>query len=164
MKTWRSVTIQVLVNEGEAVEDDQLLAAEPNQQESDLDDQLLAAEPTQQESDLDELRRSFESYKSAIVIGSYDEADTLAKRVVELSIQLYGLDSHESARGLSNLGLAQHKNKDHESAVLNFTAAIDIVERIEDRLNRELIRPLRGLGAAQLGSGLISSRFSRSLT
>jgi len=116
------------------------------------DEENLPPQLSEKETNLDELRRSFELYKSAIATFSYDEADTLAKRMVELAIRLYGLDSHESAKALTNLGLVQQKNKEHNSAVLNFTAAIEIIERIEDRLNSELINPLRGLGAAQLGS------------
>jgi len=119
----------------------------------DEEEYALVPEPTEKESNLDELRRSFALYKTAIENASYDEADTLAKRMVELTIRLYGLDSHESSKALTNLGRVQQKNQDYESAVLNFTAAIDIIERIEDRLNSELINPLRGLGAAQLGAG-----------
>jgi len=120
-----------------------------------LDDaeEITVPQPTAKESEIDELRLSFALYKEAIANASYDEADTLAKRMVELTIRLFGLDSHESAKALTNLGRVQHKNKDYESAVLNFTASIEIIERIEDRLNSELINPLRGLGAAQLGAG-----------
>lgn len=117
------------------------------------EEDALVPEPTDKESNLDELRRNFALYKTAIENASYDEADTLAKRMVELTIRLYGLDSHESSKALTNLGRVQQKNQDYESAVLNFTAAIEIIERIEDRLNSELINPLRGLGAAQLGAG-----------
>ena len=133
----------------------------------DIDDEeILTPQLSEKETNLDELRRSFELYKSAIATFSYGEADTLAKRMVELAIRLYGLDSHESAKALTNLGLVQHKNKEYNSAVLNFTAAIEIIERIEDRLNGELINPLRGLGAAQLGSGrpdLARDAFSRAV-
>lgn len=103
--------------------------------------------------DRDELMRSFELYKSSIENGSYDEADTLAKRIVELSIKLYGINSHDSAKALTNLGIVQYHNKEFESAQLNYQAAIDIVERIEDRLHSGLINPLKGLGAAQLSAG-----------
>ena len=123
------------------------------EEEFDEDEEVLVHQPSEQESNLEELRRSFELYKTAVANASYDEADTLAKRMVELTIRLYGLDSHESAKALTNLGRVQQKNKDYESAVLNFTASIEIIERIEDRLNADLINPLRGLGAAQLGSG-----------
>ena len=108
---------------------------------------------TEYEQDMEELRMSFENYKSAIENGEFQEADTLAKRIVELSIKLNGLDSHESAKAITNLALVQNKNGEYESAQLNFTAAIDIIERIEDRLHRGLINPLKGLGASQLQSG-----------
>jgi tetratricopeptide (TPR) repeat protein len=127
----------------------------PAPESDDLNDEedFTVDQPTEKESNLDELRLSFALYKEAIANASYDEADTLAKRMVELTIRLFGLDSHESAKALTNLGRVQQKNQDYESAVLNFTASIDIIERIEDRLNAELINPLRGLGAAQLGAG-----------
>ena len=141
------------------------VAVDPDLSEFDLDDEdsdfdeleefedEQSQELSARSTDVDELRRSFELYKSALATASYDEADTLAKRMVELSIRLYGLDSHESSKALTNLGLVQQKNQDFESAVLNFIAAIDIIERIEDRLNSNLINPLRGLGSAQLGAG-----------
>ena len=55
-----------------------------------LDDaeELTVPQPTVEESDLDELRLSFALYKEAIANASYDEADTLAKRMVELTIRL----------------------------------------------------------------------------
>ncbi len=100
-----------------------------------------------------ELLQSFELYKSSVENGLYEEADTLAKRIIELSIKLYGINSHDSAKALTNLGTVQYHNKDFESAQLNYKAAIDIIERIEDRLHAALINPLKGLGAAQLGAG-----------
>jgi tetratricopeptide (TPR) repeat protein len=130
------------------------------------DEEILTPKLSENETNLEELRRNFELYKSAIATGSFGEADTLAKRMVELAIRLYGLDSHESAKALTNLGLVQQKNKDYNSAVLNFTAAVGIIERIEDRLYSDLINPLRGLGAAQLGAGradLARDAFSRAV-
>ncbi|MGH8223365.1 MAG: tetratricopeptide repeat protein [Woeseiaceae bacterium] len=108
---------------------------------------------SERERDVEELRRSFELYRSSLDNGMYDEADTLAKQIIELSIRLYGINSHDSAKALTNLGIVQHHNKDYASALLNFKAAIDIIERIEDRLHAGLINPLKGLGAAQLASG-----------
>ena len=116
-------------------------------------DEQYEPDDSPKDTDMDELRRNFELYKEALANASYDEADVLAKRMVELSIRLYGLDSHESAKALTNLGLVQQKNQDFESAILNFVSAIEIIERIEDRLNSNLINPLRGLGSAQLGAG-----------
>jgi tetratricopeptide (TPR) repeat protein len=109
--------------------------------------------PEAQESLGAELQRNFLLYKEALDNKAYAEADTLAKRVVELSIRLFGINSVDSARALTNLGIAQHQNEEYEAAVLNYTAAIDIIERVEDRLNSNLINPLKGLGAAELASG-----------
>jgi tetratricopeptide (TPR) repeat protein len=109
--------------------------------------------PESSESPEERLQRYFMLYKEALDNKAYTEADTLAKQVVELSIQVFGINSLDSARALTNLGIAQHQNEDYESAILNYSAAIDIIERVEDRLNANLINPLKGLGAAQLASG-----------
>lgn len=107
----------------------------------------------EQASDMEDLQRYFQLYRDALASDSYDEAETLAKRVVELSIRVFGIDSLDSAKALTNLGIAQHHNEDYEAAQLNYSAAIDIIERTEDRLNENLINPLKGLGAAQLAAG-----------
>jgi tetratricopeptide (TPR) repeat protein len=109
--------------------------------------------PSQDELDTEELKRLFALYREALENKEYLEADTLAKRVVELSIKLNGLDSHDSAKAIANLGIAQHNNKEYEAALLNFTASIGIVERIEDRLSDALINPLQGLAATQAAIG-----------
>lgn len=106
-----------------------------------------------QETGEERLRRLFVLYMDAVSDRQFDEADGLAKQIVELTIQVYGLDSHESASALTNLAIAQHGIEDYESAILNYEASIGIIERVEDRLNGGLINPLRGLGAAQLASG-----------
>jgi len=100
-----------------------------------------------------QLKRLFTSFREAVLDSSFDEADTLAKQIVELSISVNGLDSRETATSLSNLAVAQHGMEDYQSAILNYTAAIGIIERIEDRLSGALVNPLRGLGAAQFASG-----------
>jgi hypothetical protein len=105
------------------------------------------------EQDADELRRLFLMYRDALANTDYLEADTLAKRIVELSIKLNGLDSHDSAKALTNLAIAQHHNGDYTAALQNFTASIDIIERIDDRLSEALINPLRGLAATQAATG-----------
>ena len=105
------------------------------------------------ETPLEELQRNFFLYKEALENDAFAEADTYAKRVVELSIEIFGIDSLDSARALTNLGIAQHRNEEYEAAQLNYSAAIDIIERTEDRLNANLVNPLKGLGAAQLAAG-----------
>jgi len=89
-------------------------------------------------------------YLDAIADEMFDEADQIAKQIVEQSILIYGLDSHESANALINLAMAQLGQKDYELAVMNYENAIAIIERIENRLNKDLINPLRGLAEAQL--------------
>lgn len=89
-------------------------------------------------------------YLDAIADEMFDEADQIAKQIVEQSIQIYGLDSHESANALIKLAMAQQGHKDYELAILNYESAIVIIERIENRLNKDLINPLKGLAEAQL--------------
>jgi tetratricopeptide (TPR) repeat protein len=109
--------------------------------------------PSDRETQTEELKRLFELYREAIGNRDFLEADTLAKRVVELSIELNGLDSHDSAKAITNLGIAQHGNGDYESAMRNFMASIDIIERIDDNLSPALINPLQGLAATQAAIG-----------
>ncbi|MFQ5547740.1 MAG: tetratricopeptide repeat protein [Woeseia sp.] len=99
------------------------------------------------------LNEDFELYKTLLANDMTAEADVVAKRIVELSISENGFESTDTARALTNLAIVQHRNKDYITAQQNYEAAIGIIERVEDRLNADLINPLRGLGAAQLASG-----------
>jgi tetratricopeptide (TPR) repeat protein len=109
--------------------------------------------PSQKETDAEELIRLYVLYREAMDNKDLLEADTLAKRVVELSIRVNGLESMDSARAIANLGIVQHGNQDYESAMLNFTASIGIIERIDNRLSAALINPLQGLAATQAAMG-----------
>ena len=84
---------------------------------------------------------------------NFDAADIAAKRVIEMSIKVFGPQSHETAKALNNLGVVQNNSQQYEAAAQNFTAAIEILEILEDRLNSQLVNPLVGLGQAQLGVG-----------
>ena len=119
--------------------------------EDELSDDFpeIAARPETYDETVQQL---FFAYKEAVIAQMFEEADALAKQIVELSIGVNGLDSRKTATALTNLAIAQHGMEDYESAVLNYTAAIGIIERIEDRLDGALINPLRGLGAAQFAS------------
>ena len=108
---------------------------------------------TQRESDLAEIGRLFALYKESLTSANYLEADTLAKQIIELSIRVYGIESAESAKALTNLAIAQHNNKEYEAAERNYLASINIIESSSDRLNSALINPLKGLGATQLAIG-----------
>ena len=118
----------------------------------DLDENILDPD-NGVETDEERLQRLFVIYMDAVSDRQFDEADSLAKQIVEMTIEIHGLDSSESAKALTNLAIAQHGIEDYESSILNYNASIGIIERIEDRLSSQLINPLRGLGAAQLASG-----------
>ena len=59
--------------------------------------------PSEREVAAEELMRMFDLYKEALNNAQFLEADTLAKRIVEMSIRLNGLDSFDSAKAVSNL-------------------------------------------------------------
>jgi tetratricopeptide (TPR) repeat protein len=101
----------------------------------------------------DALIAEFAYFRELMTDRNYDAADASAKRVVEMAIRLHGPQSVETSKALSNLGLVQHNNKQFDAAIQNFMSSIDILEVAEDRLNEQLVNPLKGLGAAQLGSG-----------
>jgi tetratricopeptide (TPR) repeat protein len=119
----------------------------------DPEEEVPVEPPSQRETDEAEIRRLFELYRDSVTSGNFLEADTLAKQIIELSIRVFGINSTESAKALTNLAIAQHGNKEYEAAERNFRASIDIIERISDRLNSALINPLKGLGATQLAIG-----------
>jgi len=128
--------------------------------------EMIEEPPPPPETDAERLRRLFTLYRNAIAESSFEEADTLGKQIVELTIATNGRNSEESARALTNLAIAQHGMGDYESAQLNFSASIDIIETVRNRLDIALINPLRGLGASQLAAGrpdLASESFQRAV-
>ena len=135
-----------------------------SEETDDVDD---AGPPLQQDmSPKEELLWQFESYKRLMSEGIYDEADSVAKRIVTLAIEITGPTSSETAKALTNLGIVQHRNKQYDAAQQNFEGAIEILEELEDRLNDRLVNPLKGLGAAQLESGrpdLAARTFNRAV-
>ena len=117
--------------------------------QSETDTEPLDDDLTEEQRLFDEFAR----YRRLIDEGALDEADTSAKRIVEMAIRVYGPQSHETAKALNNLAIVQHKNRQYEAAIQNFESSIEIIEDIEDRLNNQLVNPLKGLGASQLGNG-----------
>lgn len=101
----------------------------------------------------DKLAAEFDLFKQLMKENVFDEADTVAKRVVELAIQTRGPQSNEFAKALTNLAIVQFQTEQYDAAQQNFESAIEIIEDNEDRLNAQLVNPLKGLGAAQLESG-----------
>jgi tetratricopeptide (TPR) repeat protein len=117
------------------------------------DEAEIAAAADDTLTDEERLSNEFERYRRLVSEGAMDEADTSAKRIVEMAIRVYGPQSHETAKALNNLALVQYKNGQYDAAIQNFESAVEIIEELEDRLNERLVNPLKGLGAAQLGNG-----------
>ena len=108
----------------------------------------------------------FERFKELVQGGAYDEADTVAKRIIELAIKTKGARSTDMAKALTNLAIVQHRTQQYDAAVQNYQSAIEIIEDAEDRLNEQLVNPLKGLAAAQLESGrpdLASTTYRRAV-
>ena len=101
----------------------------------------------------EDVLREYSRFLQLLDEQNYDEADISAKRVIEMTIRVYGPVSHETAKALNNLGYVQNNIGQYEAAIQNFTSAVEIIETLEDRLNSALVNPLRGLGTAQLGGG-----------
>lgn len=117
-------------------------------------DAVVATVPRDEDLTAEELLiEEFTRYRRLVREGALDEADTSAKRIVEMVIRIHGAQSLETSKALNNLGLVQHKNGQFDAAIQNFESAVEIIETVEDRLNDALVNPLKGLGAAQLGSG-----------
>jgi len=120
--------------------------------DSDDADNVTGIDEDQEFVDEERLLIEFARYRRLLTEGSLDEADIAAKRIVEMAIRIYGPQSRETASALNNLGIVQHGNEQYDAAIQNFTAAIEILEVVENRLDESLINPLKGLGAAQLGN------------
>ena len=115
---------------------------------------LESGAPVSDERTLEErLAAEFDRYQQLVAEGALDEADVSAKRIVQMVIEIHGPESLEASKALNNLALVQYKNGQYGAAIQNFEAAVGIIETAEDRLNEMLVNPLKGLGAAQLGSG-----------
>lgn len=101
----------------------------------------------------DNLRRLFTLYMEARNANMFDEAEVLAKQIVEFSIESFGFLSIQTAHALTDLAQLQTSNADYHAAILNLVAAIEIIEQIDDRLSVSLLSPLRALGEAHHKSG-----------
>jgi tetratricopeptide (TPR) repeat protein len=138
------------------------VAEEGVAEEAAEDDQMTVPEL----DDNERLLAEFELFKQLMNDNVLDEADTVAKRVVELAIEAHGPRSNEYAKALTNLAIVQSQTEQYDAAIQNFETAIEIIEDNEDRLNAQLVNPLKGLGAAQLEYGrpdLASETFQRAI-
>ena len=77
----------------------------------------------------------------------------MAKRAVEMALNVTGPRSLETAKALTNLAIVQDRNEQYDSAQQNYQSAIVIIEDMDNRLSEHLVNPLKGLGAAQLKTG-----------
>lgn len=141
--------------------------AEEEEQEAIAADEAQLA---QDEAVVDELVdeaafvAEFTRFRRLMDEGATDEADASAKRIVEMAIRLYGPQSRETSKALNNLALVQYRNGQFEPAIQNFISAVEIIEDLGDRLSIDIVNPLKGLGAAQLGNGrpdLAAQSFTR---
>jgi tetratricopeptide (TPR) repeat protein len=117
-------------------------------------------------TDEEQLMYQYSRYLDLLDDHVYDEADTVAKRVVELTLKVRGPKSTEYSKALINLAIVQHYTGQYDAAQQNFQSAIEIIENNEDRLNAQLVNPLKGLGASQLDAGrpdLANETFSRAV-
>jgi len=135
----------------EEIDDDDIVV-DPMEQTVPVADEEVLPEPQQDEVSEEQLLTEFARYRVLLQQGILDEADIAAKRIVEMTIKVYGPQSRETANALNNLGIVQHGNGQFDAAIQNFTSSIEIIEVVTDRLNYALVNPLKGLGAAQLGN------------
>ena len=138
-----------------APEQDQVVPVAADEQETQEAAATTDALPPEwaDETDEEELSRQFDRYMELMKDGVYDEADSVAKRVVELAIKVKGVSSNDFARALTNLAIVQHHTQEYDAAQQNFESAIEIIEDNGDQLDAQLVNPLRGLGASQLEGG-----------
>ena len=127
-------------------------AGPADEAEADNIEEAGELDPYEDMTDEERLASEFSRFKELMNDSSIDAADTIAKRVVELSIRTKGPRATETAKALTNLGIVQHRKEEYDAAVQNFEAAIDILEDNYDRLDKQLVNPLKGLAAAQLGN------------
>ncbi len=123
--------------------------SEPATDGGEAPDAVAEAAPSDEEL----LQAEFRRFKELMSNGSVDAADSVAKRIVELAIRTSGAQSPETARALTNLGIVQQRNEQYEASIQNFQGAVEILEESFDRLDSQLVNPLKGLGAAQISAG-----------
>lgn len=125
------------------------------EQDLEKDMQDIGPDPVRDPDEItaDLLNAEFKRVGMLIGERAYDEADSVAKRAIEMAIRLKGPRSSEMAKALTNLAIVQHYAEEYDAAQQNFESAVEIIEDNEDRLNTQLINPLRGLAASQLESG-----------
>lgn len=90
------------------------------------------------------------NFDRLIEAGRFDNAVESGKRLVGMAIEINGVGSLAAGNALTSLALAQREAGDLAAASENFAAAVAAIEASKDRLAKELIEPLRGLGRTHL--------------
>jgi tetratricopeptide (TPR) repeat protein len=114
----------------------------------------------------DAILRMFSLYMEARSTGMLDEAEVLAKQIVEMSITSYGVQSKRTARALTDLGELQASHGDYTAAMLNLARAIEIIENLEDYLSMDLMNPVKTMADVQMQVGatdLAAGNWNRAL-
>lgn len=78
----------------------------------------------------------------------YQLASTAAAQVVELTRNIYGDASVETALALANLATALARLDDHQNALANYQTSVAIIEEAEGIISPRLVNPLMGAAAA----------------
>ena len=97
-------------------------------------------------------RQYFATFRESLANKLYEEAETAAKRMVELASRGSDIDELNRSRTLQNLALAQQLGENYDAAIENYLMAISIIIRHETLLSDTLVVSLRGLAAAYVGS------------
>jgi tetratricopeptide (TPR) repeat protein len=84
---------------------------------------------------------------------NYIEAVDAGKLVIQVLLQEEEIDEPLWGDALTQLATAQRKSGDLDSAVLNYQAAIDVIEQHSDRLNSKLVDPMLGLSRTYVDAG-----------
>ncbi len=104
---------------------------------------------------------SFALLTDALASASFSEAESAAKQMVE-QVNVDTMDAASArARALHNLAIAQQFLGSHDSAIQNYTAALDIIAGEDGNLSSSLILPLRGLAIAHLDKGQPDIAFAK---
>jgi len=90
------------------------------------------------------------AYDEAMRIGTYDEAEVAAKKLLDHAIDDGRQNELSTAQLLSKLALAQRHNKNYEAALQNYELAVSITESKTDMLDLALIDPLLGISKTHI--------------
>jgi tetratricopeptide (TPR) repeat protein len=118
---------------------------------ADFDWSGLIQPPAQPDA---EQSRHFAEYAEALSNGAFAEAEVVAKQMIEQVDPAAPDRANRRARALHNLAIAQHAQGSQQSALQNYSAAIDDIVRNENNLSPSLILPLRGMARAFMDVGL----------